>query len=102
MKMEAPKSTHYLKSLITAEIPMDLERKGEQSYQGRCMSGFWPFQWRSGILIRPFDGFLPEAADSVGEKRSPLTVRTILSCGQALVPKSRDFPLVSGWSAKAD
>lgn len=43
MKMEALKSTHYLKSLITAEMPMDLERKGEQSYQGRCMSGFWPF-----------------------------------------------------------
>ena len=33
MKMEALKSTHYLKSLITAEMPMDLERKGEQSYQ---------------------------------------------------------------------
>jgi len=29
MKMEALKSTHYLKSLITAEMPMDLERKGE-------------------------------------------------------------------------
>ena len=34
MKMEALKSTYYLKSLITAEMPMDLERKGEQSYQG--------------------------------------------------------------------
>ena len=35
MKLEALQSTHYLKSLITAEMPMDLERKGEQSYQGK-------------------------------------------------------------------
>ena len=34
MKLEALQSTHYLKSLITAEMPMDLERKGKQSYQG--------------------------------------------------------------------
>lgn len=40
MKMEALKSTHYLKSLITAEMPMDLERKGEQSYQGEMYVRF--------------------------------------------------------------
>ncbi len=34
MKMEALHSTNYIKSIITAEEPMDLERKGEQSYQG--------------------------------------------------------------------
>ena len=52
MKLEALKSTHYLKSLITAEMPMDLERKGEQSYQGqdvRPVSGV--FQRRSGIAL---------------------------------------------------
>ena len=43
MKMEALKSTHYLKSLITAEMPMDLERKGEQSYQGKIYVRFLAF-----------------------------------------------------------
>ena len=43
MKMEALKSTHYLKSLITAEMPMDLERKGEQSYQGEMYGRFLAF-----------------------------------------------------------
>ena len=43
MKMETLKSTHYLKSLITAEMPMDLERKGEQSYQGQMYVRFLAF-----------------------------------------------------------
>jgi len=43
MKIEALKSTHYLKSLITAEGPMDLERKGEQSYQGDMYVRFLAF-----------------------------------------------------------
>ena len=43
MKLEALKSTHYLKSLITAEMPMDLERKGEQSYQGEMYVRFLAF-----------------------------------------------------------
>ncbi len=43
MKLEALKSTHYLKTLITAELPMDLERKGEQSYQGEMYVRFMAF-----------------------------------------------------------
>ena len=43
MKLEALKFTHYLKSLITAEMPMDLERKGEQSYQGQMYVRFLAF-----------------------------------------------------------
>ena len=43
MKMEALKSTHYLKSLITSEMPRDLERKGEQSYQGEMYVRFLAF-----------------------------------------------------------
>ena len=43
MKLEALQSTHYLKSLITAEMPMDLERKGEQSYQGKMYVRFLAF-----------------------------------------------------------
>ena len=34
MRMEALKQTNYIKSLVTAQGKMDLERKGKQSYQG--------------------------------------------------------------------
>lgn len=38
LKMEALNQTNNIKAIITAELPMDLERKGVQSYQGylRC------------------------------------------------------------------
>ncbi len=34
MRMEALRQTNYVKSLVTAQGPMDLEKKGKQSYQG--------------------------------------------------------------------
>lgn len=34
MKMEALPQTNNIKTIVTAETPMDLERKGKQSYQG--------------------------------------------------------------------
>ena len=40
MKLEALPQTHHLKSIITAEAPMDLERKGKQSYQGHLYVRF--------------------------------------------------------------
>lgn len=43
LKMEALKQTHYLKSIITADTPMDLERKGQQSYQGTLYCRFMAF-----------------------------------------------------------
>lgn len=43
MKMDALKHTGYLKSIITAEIPMDLEKKGVQSYQGKLHVRFLAF-----------------------------------------------------------
>ena len=43
LRMEALNSTNYIKSLVTAEQPMDLERKGEQSYQGRVYCRFLAF-----------------------------------------------------------
>ena len=43
LKMEALKQTNYLKSIITAELPMDLERKGIQSYQGKLNVRFLAF-----------------------------------------------------------
>ena len=53
MKLEALQSTHYLKSLITAEMPMDLERKGEQSYQGKMYVRFLAFS--NGDLESRYD-----------------------------------------------
>lgn len=35
LRLEALNSTNYIKSIVTAEQPMDLERKGQQSYQAR-------------------------------------------------------------------
>lgn len=43
LKLEALNSTNYIKSIITAELPMDLERKGEQSYQGLLTTRFMAF-----------------------------------------------------------
>ena len=65
MKMEALKSTHYLKSLITAEMPMDLERKGEQSYQGEMYVRFLAFSNDDLESLRPFGWILPQTADPV-------------------------------------
>ncbi len=43
LKMEALDQTNYIKSIITAELPMDLEKKGEQSYQGQLYARFMAF-----------------------------------------------------------
>ena len=43
LKLEALPSTNHIKSIITAETPMDLERKGVQSYQGRLYVRFMAF-----------------------------------------------------------
>jgi putative DNA primase/helicase len=43
LKLEALPSTNHIKSIITAETPMDLEKKGMQSYQGRLYVRFMAF-----------------------------------------------------------
>jgi len=40
MKLEALPQTNTIKAIITAELPMDLERKGKQSYQGNLYVRF--------------------------------------------------------------
>lgn len=77
MQMEALNSTSYLKSIITAELPMDLEKKGEQSYQGKLCVRFMAFG--NGMLRSIHDrshGFfrrqiilstLPKEADRVDD-----------------------------------
>ena len=43
MKTEGLPQTNYLKSMITAELPMDLEKKCQQSYQGELYVRFLGF-----------------------------------------------------------
>lgn len=43
LKMERLAQTNYLKTIITAETDMDLERKGRQSYQGRLYTRLMAF-----------------------------------------------------------
>ena len=43
LKMEALTKTNYIKAIITADTPMDLERKGKQSYQGIVHARFLAF-----------------------------------------------------------
>ncbi len=43
MQMEGLPETNYLKLIVTAELPLDLERKGKQSYQGEVYARFLCF-----------------------------------------------------------
>ena len=43
MKMEALSQTNNIKAIVTAELPMDLEKKGKQSYQGDLRVRFLAF-----------------------------------------------------------
>lgn len=43
LRLEALTSTNYIKSIVTAEQPMDLEKKGVQSYQGMLYCRFLAF-----------------------------------------------------------
>ncbi|MGN1000079.1 MAG: phage/plasmid primase, P4 family, partial [Faecousia sp.] len=43
MKMEALTQTNNIKAVVTAELPMDLEKKGQQSYQGDLRVRFLAF-----------------------------------------------------------
>lgn len=43
LQLEALNTTNYIKALITADTPMDLERKGEQSFQGKLHCRFLAF-----------------------------------------------------------
>ena len=43
MKMEALTQTNNIKAIVTAELPMDLEKKGIQSYQGDLRVRFLAF-----------------------------------------------------------
>ena len=96
MKLEALKSTHYLKSLITAEMPMDLERKGEQSYQGKMCVRFLAFS--NGDLESLYDhsdGFYRRQLILSVKKKPPNREDDLFLAGQALRRDRGDIPLVS-------
>ena len=58
MRMEALRQTNYVKSIVTAQGKMDLERKGKQSYQGWMFARLLAFSngdqlwgWGSGKVF---------------------------------------------------
>ena len=53
MKLEALPQTNYIKTIVTAEQPLDLERKGKQSYQGCLYSRFLVFG--NGVMKSLYD-----------------------------------------------
>lgn len=53
MRMEALRQTNYVKSIVTAQGKMDLERKGKQSYQGWMTARLLAFS--NGDLQALFD-----------------------------------------------
>ena len=68
LQMEALASTHHLKTLITADTEIDLERKGVQSYQGRMYVRFLAFS--NGNLKALYD-----SSDGFFRRQLILTVR---------------------------
>ncbi len=67
MRMEALRQTNYVKSIVTAQGKMDLERKGRQSYQG----------WMFARLLAFSNGDLQALYDrSDGFYRRQLVLRT--------------------------
>ena len=72
MKMEALPETNYLKLIITAELPLDLEKKGKQSYQGELYARFLCFG--NGPLKALYDrsqGFFRRQIILTAKKKGP-------------------------------
>lgn len=68
MKLEALPQTNNIKAIVTAELPMDLEKKGQQSYQGDLRVRFLAFG--NGTLQALHDrsfGFFSAADHSDGQ-----------------------------------
>ena len=72
MKLEALPQTNIIKSIVTAELPMDLERKGQQSYQGNLYVRFLGFG--NGTLKALYDrseGFFRRQIILTVKKKDP-------------------------------
>ena len=72
MKMEALPGTNYIKLIITAELPLDLEKKSKQSYQGELYVRFVGFG--NGSIKALYDrshGFFRRQIILTAKKRDP-------------------------------
>ena len=72
MKMEGLPDTNYLKLIITAELPLDLEKKSKQSYQGELYVRFVGFG--NGSIKALYDrshGFFRRQIILTAKKRDP-------------------------------
>jgi len=81
MKLEALPQTNNIKAIITAELPMDLEKKGKQSYQGDLYVRFLALG--NGTLQSLYDR-------SVGFFR-----RQIILTAKEKKPDRRDDPFIA-------
>ena len=72
MKLEALPQTNTIKAIVTADLPMDLEKKGQQSYQGDLYVRFLGFG--NGSLKALYDrseGFFRRQIILTVRKRDP-------------------------------
>lgn len=81
MKLEALPQTNNIKAIITAELPMDLEKKGKQSYQGDMYVRFLALG--NGTLQSLYDR-------SIGFFR-----RQIILTAKEKAPGRRDDPFIA-------
>ena len=89
LKLEALPQTNNIKAIITAELPMDLEKKGQQSYQGDLYVRF--IGLGNGTLQSLYDrslGFFRRQIISQPENGIP-TGRTIPSSQKRCAPKRK-------------
>ena len=89
MKLEALPQTNNIKAIITAELPMDLEKKGQQSYQGDCM--YASSAWVTVSCNLSMTAALVFSADrsSSPPRRKTRTERTIPISLKRCAPKRR-------------
>lgn len=89
MKLEALPQTNNIKAIITAELPMDLEKKGQQSYQGDLYVRF--IGLGNGVLQSLYDRSVGFSADrsSSPPRRKTRTERTIPISLKRCAPKRR-------------
>lgn len=81
MRLEALPQTNNIKAIITAELPMDLEKKGQQSYQGDLYVRF--IGLGNGVLQSLYDR-------SVGFFR-----RQIILSAKEKAPNRKDDPYIA-------
>ncbi len=81
LKLEALPQTNNIKAIVTAELPMDLEKKGKQSYQG-------------DVYVR-FIGLGNGALQSLYDRSVGFFRRQILLTAKERDPHRRDDPYIA-------